>query len=361
MFENCVNNGTVEGTNAYGISNAINIANNVVSMGVVNGKNVSYSFWDGYCRPEALLYGLSDTCVNCSNDVVLFTINSDGRYQTLNNDSLVALLNVEAEKKVYELRWDENLVLSVPTITVHIGSPVNRYVKVLSGTALEDSGVQCNYHYFIKGSYPSSSNEFKRTTIINNDMDLVPYFMVTVTGEISGTFFVEANGIHYLVDAVKPLKQYLESKNYAVGDSNNNTLLDTETVVTDNMDIKVLKRNLVVIDMDETVLASDVNASIIAIEISTLTNIELSEILVEIEYDEQGHITKVIVVLSDGDTCEQVAVAINDLDKDVNCEPSVLCHSKQTRVQLAEDISLSSRISLQHSLFFLVFMFILLC
>lgn len=118
------------------------------------------------------------------------------------------------------------------------------------------------------------------------------------------------------------------------------------------MNIIVMKRNIVVIDMDNTIVASDVNKSEVAIAISNLTGIEASGIIIELEVDENGYVVRVIVVLSDNEECEQVVAAINDLDKGDDCELSILCHSQDARVVV--DISLSSRICVHYALMFCV-------
>lgn len=181
-----MNNGTIKGTKAYGILGGdLSYANNVISMASVIGTKESYSFWTKTMNSATSLYCLNGTCVNCDKIAAPFIMDNDGKYHTLNGDLVSALLNEEAEKKGYELRWDSNLMLRTPTINVHIGNPVNQYVKVLNGTALEDSGIPSIYHYFIEGTEPSVSNEFNKTMTIDDDIDLAPYYLLTVTGEVS--------------------------------------------------------------------------------------------------------------------------------------------------------------------------------
>jgi len=333
-IENCVNQGTVEGTKAYGISNGQIKGKSIVSMGVVNGKNESYSFWETTWNEATLLYCLNETCVNCSDNVMFFKKNeSDGKYQTMNerNDIVYSLLNEEAEKNEYYLRWDRNLTLINPMI-IHIDSPVNQDVRVLNGLTMEECGVSSEilkYHLFVKGLDPSTSNEYKKNTIIDFGIDtvLVPYYKITIKGIINGTHFVQPGTI---VGNVESLQQYINSDEYAVGDCDNNMLfLGNQTTIERDTNIIVRKKFVVVIDIDKsTVLASDLNTSEIAAAITDLTRIELTDILIEIELDEQGYVVRLVVMLSDSNECEQVVIAVNELDKGEQCQASVLCRSK---------------------------------
>jgi len=135
------------------------------------------------------------------------------------------------------------------------------------------------------------------------------------------------------------LKQYIESKSYAVGDSEHNILIMDNTKVTGDMVIVVMKRNVILIEIDQaSVLASELNVSELALTIGNLTGIDASNILIELEVDEQGYVIRVIVMLNDVDECEQVIAAVNDLDE---CESTpVLCHSHARLV--VDDVSISS-------------------
>jgi len=325
-IENSVNKGNVEGTNAYGISNGQIMANNVVNMGVIKGKNISYSFWDIKWDTGTSLYSMDDTCVNCSTNVSLFAMNeSDGRYHTINNEHEVvdSLLNEEADKNEYYLRWDRNLMLRKPIIIhIHIGNPVNMNVEAFAGMTLEECGIPYDvlkYHMFTTGSNPSTSYEYNRTSAIYDDIDFVPYIMIRMKGEVSGIFYVEATKRgEYLINIVESLKDYIETNDYAVGDSDTNVLLDAKTTVTSDMNVIVMKRNRVEIELNEPVLTSEVNASEIALAISEFTGIATTDILIDLLVNEEGYVIQVSVFLSGSDECENVydlAVTCQELAK----------------------------------------------
>jgi len=421
-IENCVNKGSVEGAKAYGISNTISGANNVVSMGVVNGKDEesSYSFW-GKTGIGTSIYGLTDVCVlNCDgNTVNLFEMNeSDKKYHTVtdNNAIVDSLLNEEADRKGYYLRWDRNLMLRKPIIIhIHIGSPVNLYEEAYIEMTLEECGIPddvLQYHLFINGTNASSTNEFNKTTMIYSDIDLVPYYlitiegidilryieaseentlegcgirsdvfkchlfkkgsdpstsneinktkiiegdlvlvpyyMVTVSGEIiNGTYYVNAgNQSSAIIGSIPDLVEYFKSQDYVVGDSNTNALVHYYTILTGDMNITVMSRSAVAsIDMDERLSASEVNESEIALAISDLTGVDASEILIELVVNDKGYVIRVIVILPDTESRDQLTDIVDD------------CQNAQAADY--ESSSLSSRIYLHHtSVLLFLFMFL---
>jgi len=204
-ISNSVNKGTVEGTQAYGISSAKVYPNNIVSMGVVNGKDSAYSFWGSAGESSTTVYGFADICVSCANTVKLFYKNeSDGNYQLSGDSTLLdVLLNEEVEKQGYSLRWDNNLLLVEPSVIhIHIGYPVFFDDDGLTGMRLQ----QCvpkevfKYHLFASTSHPTSSNEFSELSPIHEDIDLIPHYRVTISGGWNGTFFANVTSSVALKD-----------------------------------------------------------------------------------------------------------------------------------------------------------------
>jgi len=274
-------------------------------------------------------------------------------YHTVDSNELVnKLLNEEAKKKDYFLRWDSDLTLK-KLIVIHVGGKVNVNSEAFPGMMLKECDIPSEvfkYHLFEKGENPSAQNEYNKASVIYDDIDLVPYYLITVKGELTGTFFVEAsNDVGYLGDHVKPLKDYLQSKDYSVGDMDNSALLDFKTGISKDMNIIVMKKHTVVIDMDGKVLASDVDTEVIAAAISELTAIETSNVLVEIVVNDEGYVISIIVVLADSDSCERVVASVSDVIQEDNCAPSILCHSQDVRIVVG-DLSSSARNYLHFSL-----------
>jgi len=221
------------------------------------------------------------------------------------------------------------------------------YCEAFGGKTLGQCGIPdevFEYHLFNKGTTPSSANEYKKESLIEHDVNLVAYYMITVKGVLTGVYYVEAEN-NKLVD-VQALKQYLQSKNYAVGDSELNEILSIQSFVTGDMVIVVMKRNSVAIELNSTlsVLASEVNISELSNTISNLTEVDVSDILIELESDEQGYVKKVKVVLNDVDKCNELISAVNTEDL---CELSpVLCNS---HAQAEENSSSASPSSTTHA------------
>ena len=116
---NSINKGCVKATtSAYGITNIITKASNVVSMGEVNASSGSFTFWSSDDGVEKL-YGLAGKCINCYNsNIKLFEHNtSTGFYEVVESGEHVHdLLNAEVEKQNYGMFWTEELDLVYPYV-----------------------------------------------------------------------------------------------------------------------------------------------------------------------------------------------------------------------------------------------------
>ena len=106
---NSINKGSVNGTNAYGITNNITKARNVVSMGEVNASSDSFTFWES-STDAGLFFGLDGKCVNCTDGTTLFVHNTNtGFYEVESGEHVHDLLNAEVEKQRYGMAWTEEL------------------------------------------------------------------------------------------------------------------------------------------------------------------------------------------------------------------------------------------------------------
>jgi len=362
IVENCVNHGSVEGNNAYGISDTVSVANNVVNLGVVTGSSDSYSFWKTSDSTPTMLFGLNSACSNCDDNVTKI-VKSDGYYHTVGGDKtrVDTLLNEESENKGYSNRWDDELILR-KIINVKIGGIVNKDMTVLGGLPLESTLPKdvLKYHFIPKGLNPSSENEISKSTIIEDDIELIPYRLIKITGEITKTIYIMADTAHYNLDDNSDLKKYLSSKDYAIGDNDSRALLSGDSEVDGDISIIVMKKNIVVIDMEEeAVLAADVNTKEIAESVSALTGIGVENILVDIDVDEAGYVIRIIVIVQDYEMSENVASSINELvkDKSSQCNYGVLCRSKSARIVVG-DLSVGYRINYYSYILFYVVIFL---
>ena len=111
--KNSINKGSISaGKSAYGITNIVTVARNVVSMGDVTGSSGSYTFWDSSSDVD-LFYALKGKCINCSAGATLFQHNTDtGFYEVVKTRKHVDdLLNIEAIKQHYGMVWSSELEL----------------------------------------------------------------------------------------------------------------------------------------------------------------------------------------------------------------------------------------------------------
>ena len=214
--------------------------------------------------------------------------------------------------------WDNNLKLRTPKkVTVKILSPVNGNWEMLSGSPLETCGIPddvFNYHLIPKGSNPTTSNEFKRTAIIEDDIELIPYYMITINGELNKIIFIEAAKYNeYNICEDPDLKSFIESNHYSVGNSNTNTLLNCSSEVTGDLIITVMKNEtFIYMEMkSEAKMTEDELAE----AISKMTGINKNDIIVVMDYDDQGYVVSVSVILSDYEQYEQTVDAIMECVK----------------------------------------------
>ena len=113
---NSINKGSVNTSGyAYGMTNNITVARNVVSMGEVTGSSGSYTFWN-VSNDVNLFYGLNGKCFNCSADSILFEQNIITKlYEVVGTGKHVHdLLNNDAVNKHFGMMWSKELELVKP-------------------------------------------------------------------------------------------------------------------------------------------------------------------------------------------------------------------------------------------------------
>ena len=361
-IQNCVNHGKIEGASSFGLSNFVNVSNNVVNIGGVVGTNESYSLWKDCAVTPSSVFALNDTRVNCDENVTLFEKNkTDGQYHVMNDDNTLvnSVLNEEAQKNGYSMRWDNDLILRTP-IVIHILSPVNEDYHVLNGLSLEQNGIPnevLKYHLVPKGVDPSPSREYTKATIVKDNVELVPWYLITISGEMDSTIYVKADGEHRLYDISNELKTYFDSKDFVVGNSDTHSILKSDHIINGDMHLIVLKKNMVLVEIEESsVRAADIDLKDIAESVSELTGIGIENILVDYEMDKDGYVVSVTVVLKDGAMCEKVVADVNALEKDGQCEYGVLCRSQSARI-VTNEMSGSGRVGVESGItIFFIFM-----
>ena len=332
---NCLNKGCVEGQKAYGISDVVGGADNVVSMGVVKGSKESRSFWKTYSSSRSRLYGLKDIGPNSDNVVVDFVMNeSDGQYHIDGGDHELVrpLLNDHAKSSGFSHRWDKHLSLRKP-IVIHVGGLIGKDIPFLSSLPLEECedpqiAQILKYHLFKQGSALIPENEIKESTIIEENVTLIPHYLITVDGEASAELYVEAKDTKYILGEVASvLKPFIGSEEFVIGDSDFNCPLNGDEEVKRDYHVIVMKRNVVAIDFDGTTLGTEVKVEEFAESLSELTGIDKSQILVKVEVNEEGFAIRVLVYLSDMEKAQDTANSVNNIVADGQCKWGMLCRN----------------------------------
>jgi len=371
-INNCVNQGSIEGASSYGISNSVANANNVVNLGKVTGGKESFAFWKTATSYNLTsLYGKDGICTNCSSNVTLIKKNTtDGHYHHKNKKSVIvdSSLNEECRKKKYTLRWDYNLKLR-RFATLRISSPVNENIEVLEGLTLEKSGFPeevLKYHLVRKGVDPAPSKEYKNSSVFKLTdyvIDIVPYYLVTIYGEINKSVYAKADGEFLGNFSNELLKEYFESDDFIVGDSKRKQQFKVDDVITEDLSIVVMKNNVVSFDMEEgAVNSSELYYPDLAESIYLLTGLNESFVVIEAEIDPEGYVVRVMVFLNDNDSCLALESAVYNISKE-NCTYGAFCHALPPPVTVGSlslfSVEGSVRADIEHVTFVVSLSFIL--
>lgn len=136
---NSINKGKISSQNfAFGITNIVTNARNVVSLGDVNGQAGGYTFWKE-SDFSLLFYSLNINSVNCTGESLIMYNDITEMYDTVWNDEHAHdLLNEDAVNQNYGMFWTTGLDLADKvmvtvtlegaideTITVELGSPLS--------------------------------------------------------------------------------------------------------------------------------------------------------------------------------------------------------------------------------------------
>ena len=148
---NSINKGSVSAsTYAYGMTNLITSARNVVSMGSVASKQGSHTFWNESAKTD-LFYGMEGMRVNCTSNTKYFKYNDfTWFFDVVSLDEHVNdLLNDEAIKQNYGMMWTRELELvdQVLWLSVDISGEFEKTFQVELGTPLAGVG---NLSFYFK-------------------------------------------------------------------------------------------------------------------------------------------------------------------------------------------------------------------
>ena len=101
------------------------------------------------------------------------------------------------------------------------------------------------------------------------------------------------------------------------------TCVDGECVDEYNMTDKKWAVDIVIPSTDPSLVSADD----IALEVSRISNINVSEITIGIDYDDEGYVVRVIVYVTDKSSADVIVTSLKEMDKGDTCE-GILCRSQ---------------------------------
>ena len=225
---------------AYGITNNITEARNVVSMGKVIGSSQSHSFW-GESTDADLFYGLKTECKNCVEDgATVFVKNERNGLYTIDGsgERVDEKLNKQTENQGYGAMWTFDLSLSTNYVNVTVGKPVNGYILVDSVKPLEQLSDLCGV-FMGTCTIVDQKTKMPINEPIFNDTMISFCFQVSVSGIVKKTLYVEMDT---QMKDIGGLSAYF-NKQYEVKNADDKTTLyDESFVVSSDMNILVVNK-----------------------------------------------------------------------------------------------------------------------
>jgi len=221
---------------------------------------------------------------------------------------------------------------------VHIGSPFNETVHVLNGISLEDNEVDealFQYHLMVDGAPLSTENEYTRSRILEDDVELVPCYLISINGAVTDRVYVRVDGGHTIGNSIDELIRYTESDDYIVGDMDNNAVINVASTITGDINIIVMDKHTVVIDYTKgTIRADEVNVNDLVQSLSELSGIDKSNIIVKVAVDKDGFLTRVSVFMGSDDLCITLVSSVNTLIENgkETCEFGIICRASSARI-----------------------------
>ena len=415
---NSINKGSVNATTyAYGITNNITKARNVVSMGDVTGSSGSFSFWKSSTDID-LFFGLKSKCVNCSTNPKLFEYNTNtGFYEVVESHELVHdLLNDEAVNQHFGMVWTTELELVHKlNMIISVSGLFDVLFVVESGTPLGRVG---NLSLYFNNEEYGVVSEKDDTMIVHNSAHLVSRNMDLIVGRLvkmsvgspinkseiiiggktlewlahlfSFSFddFIVVDGNTYLVlnkstmierDTTLKLCHIVNIS----GSFNNTYIVEHGTKLGEisgidgfwNSQFTVLNtRDGSKVCKRETGVLSDMELRIVkgtrvVVEITPTNEVNTSEVIksirdiidedpqivgVDVVLDDDGQVTGIIVIVENESAATTIVEAINGMETGTGCVGGVLCRAKRAFVD-TEPLSLSlASFSFAQPVFFLL-------
>ena len=233
---NSLNKGNVDGFYAFGIIEGLKQANNVASLGTVNGDadtGITQPLW-GSAEEFHNSFTIRTTNDN-DTGVIYVKQNSEGEYVTEDGQSLASLMTKEALAKQYSMGWNSTMG-SVPFITVYFSS-FNTTVFFINGSKASESPLP-NWVNKFKFVSKDDRTVFNTSMTINKDRVFVALCQVNLS-----VFRTKTNKeVEYgtFMKDIDELSQYLNEE-YIIRDENDKTITyKGEDKIEDNINCVVV-------------------------------------------------------------------------------------------------------------------------
>jgi len=167
------------------------------------------------------------------------------------------------------------------------------------------------------------------------DIKVMYHWNVKSSGIIDGRWFVKDKSS---IGDISELRQYFESKEeYVVGDLNTNELIESNTIVMQDMNIIVNKKDkIVIVEFDDGV--REVNISEVANMISEATGIDIKKLIVSVEINEKGEVVRVLLYVDNDAAANTIVDMINGLDRDSSCNAGILCVTRRAYIPIQSEV-----------------------
>ena len=396
-IKNSINRGSVSAsTFAYGITNIITVARNVVGMGDVTGPSGSYTFWNASADVD-LFYGLISKCINCIVSARLFQHNTNtGFYEVVGTGEHVDdLLNDEAVNQHFGMVWTSELELvDKVALTVNVSGLWNESLLVESGKPLNEVS---NLSYYLNheelcvgngDSQPRIALKSKHLVSRNMNVIVGKCMKVTVGSPVNKNermipgetleqlalffgfslddFIVVAKETQQVLNLSSVIEGstmlQLSHKVSVIGVLNKTWIVEHGTIMgriseldgfwnnrftlfnTANTN-QVYKRDTPVLcDIVATIITStrvvieitptdEVNTTDVIKSITDIVGADPSIVTVDVVRNDDGQVIEIIIIVDDENTATTIVGVINGIDTGTGCGAGILCRRTNAYVE----------------------------
>lgn len=252
---NCLNNGTLEGSYTFGISTKVTSVHNFVNLGELKGKETNFCFfYDAESNSSIYTLGKCDG----SESHVIEKSSKNELYYTTSNIQVDEQLNTEATQQNYSAKWTSNLELVEQSVSITFGNPHNTTINLARGGSLQNA-----LEFFHHSCDDYTTVERKSWQPLECSSPLNGHTNAALC------YHVTANGVTVLSELIgygkhlgdSPNLQPFFTEQYLVSDVNDkNIRYNKTTQVVNNMNLSITKLStieIVIVSDDDTELNED--------------------------------------------------------------------------------------------------------